>query len=374
MNKKKLKDLFKRDQEITARMNEITDLCEKEGRVRNAEEDKEFQALIRERQNLSARMAAYSAQDLVERNHETRMREAETIIRENVESKVATSIVLHRDLIMVNDVEAGKIVPLKVQDILAPLEEGLILHQVGLPFLTGLAGEYVWPIYEAVEAQIADEGVALSDTKIEMSALKASYDRVGLAIPVTYQTIMQTEGIIETIIRTVMPKALVAILNKVTFSREKVNKATNLVGPFVNLEAKEIDASFKAFNLLKAGIYATGVDGENMAYVMSKATKAILEATPKDAGSGIMVCENDHIAGLPVFTTHYIGDGYVGLGDWKWQPMALFGDIRFTVDPYTLSRKGAVDFILEANYGTKTLRKEAFVLAHVADADVTAED
>jgi hypothetical protein len=54
--------------------------------------------------------------------------------------------------------------------------------------------------------------------------------------------------------------------------------------------------------------------------------------------------------------------------------MALFGDIRFTVDPYTLSRKGAVDFILEANYGTKTLRKEAFVLAHVADADVTAED
>jgi HK97 family phage major capsid protein len=267
---------------------------------------------------------------------------------------------------MVTDASKGSIIPLKIQDILEPLEEGLILHQVGLPLLTGLSGEYVWPMYEAVEANIAGEGVALTDTPVKLDALKASYDRIGLAIPVTYQTIMQTEGVIETIIRKIMPKAITSLLNRVLFSTEKVSEAAkNLVGPFVGLEAVTIDGSFRSLNGLKAQLFSTGIDGENIGFVMTKATKAILEATPKDAGSGIMVIEDDKLAGVPVFTTHFIGDGNVGLGDWKWQPMGLFGDIRFTVDPYTKAREGAIDFVLEANYGTKTLRKEAFLLAKI---------
>jgi HK97 family phage major capsid protein len=369
MKKKEIRLLLQRDQEITARIREIADLCEKENRQRNDAEETEFKKLIQERQVIGMRMAAYSAEDLQTRSHADRFRTAEAMIRANVEAKTNTSVILHRDLVMVSDAKAGEIVPIKLQDILEPLEEGLILHQVGLPLLTGLAGEYVWPMYEAVEATIAGEGVAFSDTKITLDSLKASYDRIGLAIPVTYQTIMQTEGLIETIIRKIMPKAITAALNQVLFSRVKVNGATNLVGPFVDLKADEIEPTFKALNLQKAKLYASGIDGENVAFVMSKATKAILEATPKDAGSGIMVVENDKLAGIPVFTTHFIGDGYIGLGDWKWQPMGLFGDIRFTVDPYTLSRKGAIDFILEANYGTKTLRKEAFNLAHIISDD-----
>lgn len=101
---------------------------------------------------------------------------------------------------------------------------------------------------------------------------------------------------------------------------------------------------------------------------MTKAQKAIAEATPKDAGSGIMVCENDHIAGLPVFTTNYIGENNIGLGDWRYQPMGLFGDMSFVIDPYSQARKDAVDFVLNVNYGTTTLRKEAFALAKVTPA------
>ena len=85
-----------------------------------------------------------------------------------------------------------------------------------------------------------------------------------------------------------------------------------------------------------------------------------------------MVCENDRIAGLPVFTTHYIGEGNIGLGDWRYQPMGLFGDISFVIDPYSQARKDAVDFVLNVNYGTTTLRKEAFKLGKVAAAGAGA--
>ena len=49
----------------------------------------------------------------------------------------------------------------------------------------------------------------------------------------------------------------------------------------------------------------------------------------------------------------------------SYQPMGLFGDINFVIDPYSKARQDAVDFVLNANYGTTTLRKEAFLLGKV---------
>ena len=48
--------------------------------------------------------------------------------------------------------------------------------------------------------------------------------------------------------------------------------------------------------------------------------------------------------------------------------MGLFGDMSFVIDPYSQARKDAVDFVLNVNYGTTTLRKEAFALAKVTPA------
>ena len=59
------------------------------------------------------------------------------------------------------------------------------------------------------------------------------------------------------------------------------------------------------------------------------------------------------------------GTEYIGLGDWRYQPMGLFGSLRFIVDPYSKARKDCVDFVLNADYATKTLRPEAFKLGKV---------
>lgn len=349
------------------RISEIADACEKERRERNEAENTEFNALQRENQLLQMRLQAAAAEH--QRENPNTVEDANRVIRENMAAGRQTQIMLMRDLVMVSDATAGGIVPVKIQDILEPLVEGLILDKVGLPMPTGLAGDYVWPTYETVEATIQGEGVALTDTKIKMSKLTASPQRIGIAIPVTRQSINQTEGVLDMIVRKLMPLAVSKLLNKILFSTTKVTNATTLVGPFVGkvsgATAFSAEPTFKEYNSLKAKVLATGVDGDNLCWVMTKAQKAIAEATPKDAGSGIMICENDHIAGLPVFTTNYIGENYIGLGDWRYQPMGLFGDISFIIDPYSQSRKDAVDFVLNVNYGTTTLRGEAFALAKV---------
>lgn len=371
MNKKEInvRELTARYQSNCDRIAEIADLCEKEQRSRNEAEETEFETLSRDNQLIQMKLHAFSKANMEPgRDY---VAEANAVVRQNMAAGRQTQFILVRDLMMVQDAENGGIVPVKIQDILKPLEEGLILDKVGLPLPTGLAGDYVWPVYEAVEATILDEGVALTDTKINMSKLTARPERVGIAIPVTRQSINQSEGVIETIVKELIPLALSKLLNKIVFSTTKVTGATTLAGPFVGLKAGatafSAEPTFKEFVSLKAKVLSSGVDGDHLCWVMTKAQKAIAEATPKDAGSGIMICENDTIAGLPVYTTNYIGEGYIGLGDWRYQPMGLFGNISFIVDPYSQARKDSVDFVFNANYGTVTLRKEAFALAKVGN-------
>ena len=144
------------------RITEMADLCEKEQRERTEAETAEYNALMRENQLLQMKMQALSVAHL--RENAVTLDEVNRVIRENLAAGRQTRIMLMRDLVMVSDVTSGGIIPLKVQDILDPLVEGLILDKVGLPMPTGLSGDYIWPTYETVEATIQGEGVALTRT------------------------------------------------------------------------------------------------------------------------------------------------------------------------------------------------------------------
>ncbi len=378
MEKKKkqsinIRQLVDKYQENCDAINEIADRCEQEKRERTEAETDLFNTLTRENQYLQMKMAAATATHM--RENPNYREEAIKILRQNAATGKKTELLFVRDLMMVSDVASGAIVPLNIQDILKPLEEGFILDKVGLPMPTGLSGDFVWPMYEMVEAQIAGEGVELTDTKIPFSKMTAAPERIGIAIPVTNQSLNQSAGLLEMIIREVMPRAIKKLLNKVLFSTEKVNGATHLVGPFVGLKDSAVALSavptFQELNAqMKAKVLETGIAGDNMCWIMTKSMKAILEGTPiNEKGIFIPMLQNDTLCGLPVYTTNEIRDEegaeYIGLGDWRYQPMGLFNSLRFIVDPYSQARKDAVDFVLNCDYSTKTLRPEAFLLGKV---------
>lgn len=418
-----VRELINKYQANCDRINEIAELCNKEQRERTGEEETEFTALARVNQYLQMKMQAATAEHL--REHPNAAAEATRIIRENAAHGQKTEIMFVRDLMMVQDVASGGIVPLNVQEILKPLEEGFILDKVGLPMPTGLSGDFVWPMYEMVEAQILGEGVELSDTKIPFSKMTANPERVGIAIPVTNQSLNQSDGVLEMIVREVMPKAIRKLLNKILCSTKKANGATHLVGPFVSKVASAVTISatpkFTELNVdMKAKLLETGIDGDHLCWIMTKSMEATLEGTPiNSSGIYIPMIQDHKLCGLPVYTTNEIrevqktykkyngtawadytltendtvkgqvskaselpttgvtsGDiyaiatitEYIGLGNWRYQPMGLFGSFRFIVDPYSQARKDSVDFVLNCDYATKTLRNEAFSLGKVSNA------
>lgn len=416
-----VRELVNKYQANCDRIGEIAETCEKEQRERTEAEDKEFAALTRENQLLQMKMQAATAEHL--RENPNAAADAVKVIRENASRGQKSEIIFVRDIMMVSDITSGAIIPLNVQEIIKPLTEGFILDKVGLPMPTGLSGDFVWPMYEMVEAQIAGEGVALSDTKIPFSKMTAAPERVGIAIPVTNQSLNQSDGVLEMIVREIMPRAIRLLLNKVLFSASKVNGATNLVGPFVGKADTAVALSavpkFIELNVdMKAKLLETGIDGEHLCWIMTKSLAATLEGTPiSEKGIFMPMLQNGMLCGLPVYTTNAIrnvaktykkwsgtawadytlaandtikgqvsktsdlpttgntsGDiyliaeitEYIGLGDWRYQPMGLFGTLRFIVDPYSQARKDSVDFVLNTDYGTKTLRSEAFMLGKVA--------
>ena len=448
-----VRELVERYQTNCERINAIADACETEQRERTEAETKEFEALVRENQLLAMRMQAATADHL--REHPNAVADAEKLIRENVAAGRKTEITLIRDGefagMMVADANNGGIIPLSVQDFIEPLVEGFILHKVGLPMPTGLVGDFVWPIYDTAEASIAGEGVALSDSKIDLSKLTASPERIGIAIPVTNQAINQSAGLIETLVKKVMPQAVAQLLNKIVFGLSKAAGATNLIGPFAHIIAKGGESpstedqryadkvaihevpTFTELNAgMKAKVLETGIEGNHLCWVMTKSMQAILEGTPINSnGIFVPMVQDGKLAGLPIHTSNVVRKSvvtykkstyadstctwaecdkpaqasgihykvvctpnneatvlaalgvtasnkvveittlteYIGLGDWGYQPMGLFNALRFIVDPYSQARKDAVDFVLNCDYATKTLRPEAFLLGEASVAN-----
>ncbi len=373
MNKKKLRDLIQKYQANCTRIGAIADLCEKENRERNEAENTEYMNLTRENQLLQMQMQASRADSIVAEPQG--MNELQQAIRENAMAGRKTEIQL-RDAITTTKTAAGGLQPLYVQEIVKPLMEGLIYNKVGLPFLTGLSGDYVWPLYDLAEASVLGEGVALSDASINLHKVTPSPQRIGIALPVSNQAINRTEGAVEAVVRDVLPKVVQKLINKIIFGNTYGESSTSgvLVAALTaaNNTALTATPTFAQLNAAKAKVLSAGVEGSALCWVMSKSMKATLEGTPiNEKGIYVPIVQNDMLCGLPIYTTndasYTTGSGtsaksceHVFIGDFSYLPAGLFGEMRFVVDPYSQARKDCVDFVLNTDFAATVLLEDAF--------------
>lgn len=352
---------------IRARMNEITDVIEKEKRTRNQAEETEFETLRREASVISARISAAGVGGGVSEGGD-QAAQFDEFLRASVRSgsRTINSQVLHRDFTGQTTVNSAAAIPLTIGDIVKPLEAGLIWDKVGIPILTGLQGEYCWPVVGTVEASVANEAFELSDSEIDIDELKPEPVRLGISIPVTNQTINQTTGIVLQIVQQQMPLAIARMINRCLFVTDTTSSSykAKFHGPFTACESIEFaDAvpTYQELVQMRGKVFGKGIENDGTgAYVMSPETAALLEATPRDAGSGIMIIEDGKLGGFPVFQTSHI-DG-VGFGVWSMEPVGQFGDVRFIVDPYSMANSDVTKLTINADWSLTTLREEAFIL------------
>jgi HK97 family phage major capsid protein len=367
-----VRELADKYQANCARINEIADTCEKEGRERSEAETEEYKTLSRENEFICMKMQAYGASQF----KDNAAVDTDAVLRENLlgENSRKVTVALMREVTPQTTAALADtgIIPVAQQELIEPIRKGLIWDKVGLPIRTGLAGTLRWPVRGKAYAQFADETERLVDSAIDFSKLEMSGARLGIAIPVSREELEDSEGIVESVVKSEAPAAIIDVINDTLFDptgKYAINKSGDtrerkVKGPFVDLTPTTFKATLptRAELLSMVAAVASKVDLKNPCWVMTDAMKFALCDVKVDAGSGRFVCENDMILGFPVFTTAAIGESYIGFGDWSYQAAGFFGQLNFIVDPYTLARQNSVDFVLNARFGTATLRKEAFAL------------
>ena len=363
-----LNELLKKRAELSQKMNDLADAAEKRETKEFTEEEKAQLASLRGELNIvRAKIEAHNSTPVPSEreNFQTILQDMrKNPGKEYVISKRAISHILTSDV--------TPIAPLTINDIVEPLEKGLILDKVGIPLSMGLSGQYQWPVLSIVEASVANEAVDLADANIPMTSLTPTPQRLGITIPVSNQAINKSADAALNIITQQIPLALQRTLNRIMFCTEKVS--TRLFGPLYGASTQGSFAgavpTFAELLALKGAVLNTGVVAdETMCFVMSEAMKATLEATPIDAGSGRMIVENGRIAGYPIFCTNYINlkaDGTatakenIAFGIWSYEPLGQFGDLRLTYDPYSGAPADIVRFTLNSDWAMTCLRPEAF--------------
>ena len=370
--------IAKREQ-INISMNAIADKAQAEKREFTAEENVEYQKLQSEFAKIGREIGMnvdvvnyMNAKPNVQKSKNALLREAfqGAMGSQQKEFAVKREWV---DGVEMADIAAGGMVPLTIKDILPPLEMGLIWDKVGIPVETGVIGDISWPVMGSVEASVLVEKETLTDTGVDLSNIKPKKERVGITIPVTYQAINDTNSNLLGIIQTQARMGITRLLNRVAFSHQ--NFTSTFHGPFAGGKTQGSFAgsvpTLKELMEMKGKVAATGVEMSGFCFVMSENMKAILEATPIDAGSGRMIIENGTIKGYPVFTTEYINYGsdknkaaveYVAAGCFGYLAANQYGDLRIVVNPYSRAKDDIVEVTINGDWSITTLRSEAFAL------------
>lgn len=371
--------LLKKREDVNKSMNAILDEAKANKRELSAEENVKYQQLQSEFDTLSREIAINVDMTNFATANPVKEKTKSEMLRECLKGGVQREYVLAREAMTTTDIEAGGMVPLTIKDVIPPLEMGLIFDKVGIPVQTGVKGNIQWPALGAIEASIVGEAVAVNETKIDLSKINAKHVRLSLKAKVSNQAINDSYSDLIGIVKGQIQAGLRRTLNRVTFSHEDFT--SDLHGPFAGAKASGTFAgavpTYKELLAMKGKVAASGVDMFGFCYIMSESMKALLEATPIDAGSGRMIVENDKVAGYPVYCTEYInygkdktkaGEEYIGAGVWAYLAANQHGDVRMIVDPYTAAGEDSVVVTLNSDWSLTTLEKSAFALYKTAAA------
>ena len=246
----------------------------------------------------------------------------------------------------------------------------MILGKVGCKVQYGIEGAWQFPVVAGgVEAILEDENVELTDTKVDISKLNPAPRRVGISIPVSNHAIDQSSGLVLDIVLRQLTMGVTRLLNKWMFSKTQLSKASK--GCFVDAyttpavtmagaaptwaEVLQIEAA-----ALEKGVILDGT----ACWVCTASMLAKLKSTPKDAGSGLFICENGMIDGYPVYVTEYVEKDMLGFGVFSYELVGQFGKMRMTVDSQSaaVARKDLTYFVFNTHYDMLTLRSEAFAV------------
>lgn len=229
--------------------------------------------------------------------------------------------------------------------VLKPLEQGLILGNIGASIRTDIPRGGKWASVAPAKATFEAEATALSNQSIAVTKKATNPHRLGIQIFVTNQALVMSDvDLMNTVILPEVNRAIERELNAWMLQTTAYNSTHGAAGVFVNAATKVTGAAAtptaEELATLRGKVKAKGIyDDGTYRYVMSALMAAKLSVTPIVAGGSEMILKDGKIAGIPVYESEYIELGnstdvpkYVGFGRFSDAVVAQFGAARLNID------------------------------------------
>lgn len=242
--------------------------------------------------------------------------------------------------------------------ILEPLRANLVMAGAGANFMTGLVGNVSIPVYSGSNVGWAGEIEEAADGAGTFSEVNLEPKRLTAYLDISKQFLIQDSVSAEEMLRNDIVRAITNKLEATILGNE-AGTSTKPEGFFNGVTADSADVTFSDIVGMEEALEEANVTG-NLTYIVSPSAKATLRTTKKDAGSGLMVMDNNEINGIKVLSTSAVTDKGVVLGNFADYVIGQWGGIDLTVDPYTQASKGKIRLVVNAYFDAKPRRAEAF--------------
>lgn len=242
--------------------------------------------------------------------------------------------------------------------ILEPLRANLVMAGAGANFMTGLVGNVSIPVYSGSNVGWAGEIEEAADGAGTFSEVNLEPKRLTAYLDISKQFLIQDSVSAEEMLRNDIVRAITNKLEATILGTEE-GTSTKPEGIFNGVTADGSDVTFTDIVEMEEALEEANVTG-NLTYIVSPSAKATLRTTKKDAGSGLMVMDNNEINGIKVLSTSAVAGKGVVLGNFADYVIGQWGGIDLTVDPYTQASKGKIRLVVNAYFDAKPRRAEAF--------------
>lgn len=384
---KKVNDLIARQREINDKLSDIAtiaatrELTDAEGADEKALK-REFESNRREIATLNQAAEAARLEVPVRENENDRLR---AFIREAKPGK--QFVISMRESSPASSGAAGGVTSMSTADT-APYVQGVtvvdlinterpdadVLTAAGVPMTLGVRGNKIqWAFAGGVEAVFANELAETTERKIDLDKQTPIQQRLTVRVRVSNQALTNSDFDL----RSIFVKAVQdSIREKVNWAACSTTKATEtFYGGFAqNTESGTYGQSgytpgkqagtystlgIATFAEMVGKLAARNIKLDNICFVMGAAEFWALKATPRDAGSGLMVIDdNNRILGVPVICCNAINkatqkgavSGHnVGLGNFAGLPVMQHGDIRLSIDAASAVAANTDEVIITIN-------------------------
>ena len=323
--KKELLKLQARNREINDRLTAMYVKAENEKREFNEEENREERELKREleqnhREIMNSCDAAAIGALREQQDKSAQLREFFKAVkekRENATTILANPVTTGGDQNQYGNLEAGKMIPLNIKELIDTKVEGLELP-ADLTMLTGVVGDEVWPYsIDDAEVRVAGEVDTIAEQGLNFANVKALSERVACAIAISNKAIDNAYFDLYSFVLYKIQKAVAILKAKRVYSHAQFND--NLKSPFaqVYFTMDKVMETKLQFTKLLSGLTSDRTvvqDGKCVGYPMTI--------------SGHI---NGHLKGDGTYERE-AGVHYIGIGHYRYLAFEQHGEVRLTVD------------------------------------------